>query len=562
MAAPAWLVDQDTRIDEAMEECRRRRTSGVLVAGDGRLLGTATREDLDRAIAHRLAHAPVRAVTTGHLETVAPDASLADVQRALVRSPGGRVPVVRREAAEDETPPLAAVAGVITRSAVLAALGARTPGAREPGVAAAPVAPADLAERLRALAGLGDLWRAVETCAGEERVYLVGGAVRDLLLGEPSFDIDLAVEGDGVAFAERLAERLGGRMHSHEKFHTAVVLTDEVRVDVATARTEHYEYPAALPTVERSTLRQDLFRRDFTINAMAVALTGERFGELVDPYRGFADLDARVVRVLHPLSFIDDPTRIFRAIRYENRYGFRMNAHTLGLARSCVDMGLVGDLSGARVRDELVAILEEREIDHSLARLCELDLARHIRPGLDCGPQAAALARRVEEVRRSDAGRLARWRLRLAVLGRKLTGDELLGWLESLRIRRRDAQTVADAAVLGPRLAERLGALSSPAEVADLLAAHPLEVAVMAAAVAEGAAAQHAQRFLAETRGVRLEIDGRTLRDEIGLPESPAIGRVLAEVLRRKRNGELAGRDAELRAARELAGSVEEPTRG
>ena len=207
--------------------------------------------------------------------------------------------------------------------------------------------------------GLERLWPAAAAAADDAGVYLVGGAVRDLLLEEPSFDIDLAFEGDGIAFAERLAAALDGRMHAHEKFHTAVVLAGDLRVDVASARTEHYEYPAALPTVEHSSIRQDLHRRDFTINAMAVSLLPAEFGLLFDPYGGEGDLGRGIVRVLHNLSFIEDPTRIFRAIRYQNRYGFDDGWPDPRAGPSCVEMGLVGDLSGARVRDELVALLGE-----------------------------------------------------------------------------------------------------------------------------------------------------------------------------------------------------------
>src|SRR5262249_42187406 len=150
-------------------------------------------------------------------------------------------------------------------------------------------------------------------------VYLVGGTVRDILLGEPAFDVDIAVEGDAIALARAIASQLGGRVRAHERFGTAVVIYGESeRVDVVTARTEFYDAPAALPSVEHATIRDDLHRRDFTINAMAASLKGESFGRLVDPFGGRRDLVAGRVRVLHNLSFIDDPTRIFRAIRYEN----------------------------------------------------------------------------------------------------------------------------------------------------------------------------------------------------------------------------------------------------
>src|SRR4029077_8693349 len=191
-----------------------------------------------------------------------------------------------------------------------------------------------------------------------------GGTVRDILLGEPGFDVDVAVEGDAIGLARAIAKQLAGRVREHEKFGTAVVVYgDEQHVDVVTARTEFYDAPAALPTVEHASIRDDLFRRDFTINAMAASLKGDDFGRLVDPFDGRRDLETRTIRVLHNLSFVDDPTRIFRAIRYENRHGFHMDEHTLRLARACVEMGLVGDLSSARLRDELVLLLDEGEVE-------------------------------------------------------------------------------------------------------------------------------------------------------------------------------------------------------
>ncbi len=224
--------------------------------------------------------------------------------------------------------------------------------------------------------------------------------MRDILLGEPGFDVDIAVEGDAIALAHALAAALDGRVRPHEKFGTAAVIYgDDERIDVVTARTEFYEAPAALPSVEHASIREDLFRRDFTINAMAVSLKGGEFGRLVDPFDGRRDLERRTIRVLHNLSFVDDPTRIFRAIRYENRYGFRMEEHTLRLARGCVEMGLVGDLSSARLRDELVALLEEGEVEHSILRLGEIGVAAAVHPHLAADAEAVALlapARRAE----------------------------------------------------------------------------------------------------------------------------------------------------------------------
>jgi tRNA nucleotidyltransferase (CCA-adding enzyme) len=333
------------------------------------------------------------------------------------------------------------------------------------------------------------------------------------------------------------------------------VIAGDLRVDVASARTEHYEYPAALPTVEHSSIRQDLHRRDFTINAMAVSLLPADFGVLLDPYGGAGDLEQGIVRVLHNLSLIEDPTRIFRAIRYENRYRFSMDAHTRELARGCVGMGLVGDLSGARVRDELVAILSEAEVSHALRRLDELGLAREVHPALDCGPEVVELVTRIDAVRARHLPELPAWRIRLAALSGAIPGDELEAWMERLRVRRRDARIVAAAAVIAPRLLEPLEAATEPAQIADLLASHPDEVAVMVAA-GDGPAAAAAELYLDRLREVRLDIDGGTLRDELGMEESPRVGELLGELLRRRRNGELGDREQQIAAARELLSEV------
>ncbi len=546
MSSPAWVVDDRITIEEALEECRRRRTSGVQVARDGMLVGVADREDLGRAIAHGLAHAPVRGVMSAHVAAVAAGASLAELQHLLVHT--GRVPVTERGGPGPH--PLGDVLGVVTRGDLLRAL------RRGPPEAQPEAAEADLGGRLLEMAPLRGLWDAVRA-VGEayEGVYLVGGAVRDVLLGEPTFDIDLAVEGDGIAFAGELAAALNGRIHAHPAFGTAVVLAGEQRVDVASARTEHYERPAALPVVEHSSIRQDLHRRDFTVNAMAVALSAGRFGELVDPFGGADDLRAGRLRVLHNLSFIEDPTRIFRGIRYENRHRLQMVADTRELARTCVEMGLMADVSGARVRDELVPLLSEREITAALARMEELGVAAAVHPGLDCGPESALRVAALDAARLSLAPELPVWRPRLAVLARRLPGDEMVEWLERLRVRRRDALVVSEVAAVAPRLEGPLAA-ADPARVAELLDAHPPEVALALAAYGEQPARGAAERYLEVLRDIRLDVTGDDLRTELGLDESPLVGELLAELLRRRRNGAVGGREEQLAAARELLAEV------
>jgi tRNA nucleotidyltransferase (CCA-adding enzyme) len=535
MSRPARFVAPEDTVAHAMVLCQRHRQSGIQVEEEGRLVGLVTREDLDEAIKHNLSHAPVKSVMTSEVVTCAEGTPLPEVTRLLTASKVGRVPVLRGET----------VVGVVTRSDLLRALG-------EPvEEVAAPRGP-DLAERLLALPGLERVFEAVQAVGeGFDGVYLVGGAVRDVLMGEPSFDVDVAVEGDGIAFGNALAGALGGRAVPHDKFGTAIVLYEGGRVDVATARTEFYDYPGALPTVEQASIRQDLYRRDFTVNAMAVSLKGEDFGRLVDFFGGLRDLENGVVRVLHNLSFIDDSTRLFRAIRYENRYGFRMDSHTLGLARACVEMGLVGELSSSRLRDEVQALLSEDEIGDSLRRLADLGVDRAIHPHLAAGEEAAALVEEVDAVRRRYAPETPAWRTRLAVLARRLPPDELTDWFARLKLRRRDAERIAAAVTVAPRLRARAAGTEEPAALRELVRPYDPDGALLALAGAEEPARGRLVRYFEELRRVRLEISGGDLA-ELGLSESPRVGAVLAELLRRKVNGELDGKTAELEAAREL----------
>ncbi len=537
MSRPARFVSADDTVAHAMVLCQRHRQSGIQVGTPEDLEGVVSREDLDKAIGHGLSHAPVKAIMGSELVTCSEKAPLAELARLVATAHAGRVPVLR----DGE------VVGVVTRSDVLRALG-------EPVPEAPPASGVDVGRELRALPDIQPVFDAIQAVSLPfEGVYLVGGTVRDILLGETGFDLDIAVEGDGIALARALADELGGRVVPHEKFGTGVVRWPGGRVDVATTRTEFYDEPGALPAVEQAPILQDLYRRDFTINAMAVSLKGEDFGRLVDPFDGLADLRSGVIRVLHGLSFIDDPTRIFRAVRYENRYGFRMDGHTTALARACVEMGLVGELSSARLREELKALLSEEDVGDAVLRLDELGLAQAIHPRLAAGTDTAALLRAVDELRARYAPGEPIWRARLAVLARRLSADELYEWFARLKLRRRDADLVADAVAVAPRLPGVLESVDQPSEARRLIEPHdPLGALLALAQSPDTAAAGWLRRYFEELRGVALLIDGGDLT-ELGLGESPRVGEVLDELLRRKLDGELVGgRSEELDAAREL----------
>jgi tRNA nucleotidyltransferase (CCA-adding enzyme) len=225
------------------------------------------------------------------------------------------------------------------------------------------------------------LLRALGNLADEVGVslYLVGGVVRDLLLKRETWDLDLTVEGDGIAFARLVADRYRAGLAVFERFATArLAFPDGLKIDIATTRRESYAQPALLPTVQPASIEADLFRRDFTVNALAVQLNPQQFGRMLDPYGGQRDLRAHTLRVLHDGSFQDDPTRIFRAIRFEQRFGFRLEPATLRLLAQAASTNLIQRLSGPRLQNEILLLFTERDPVRAIARLEQLKLLRFL----------------------------------------------------------------------------------------------------------------------------------------------------------------------------------------
>ena len=344
------------------------------------LLGIISRRDITKAIAHKLGDMPISEYMTTDLAVLPESATQADIQELIIENRQRLIPIIR-EATQAENSE-GVICGVITRTDLLNLM------VNDPAHL-----PRDLfhedehpsSERTRNINSLMTdtlsrdiilLLREIGEIAEDVcmQAYAVGGFARDLLLQTRNLDIDIVVEGDGILFAKELAAKKQAAVRTHEKFATAtVMLPDGMRIDVATARLEYYAFPAAMPTVEHSSLKQDLFRRDFTINAMAIHLNPKRFGTLVDFFNSQNDLKERRIRVLHNLSFVEDPTRIFRAVRFEQRLGFTISRHSEKLMRNAVRMHMYEKFSGLRFFSELKLILSE---DHPLASLRRLDSFR------------------------------------------------------------------------------------------------------------------------------------------------------------------------------------------
>lgn len=398
------VVAPDTTIAEAAERMRRYGFEGFPVLEGGRVVGMLTRREIDRAVHHGLENHPVSRYMRAGEVYVTPDDSVETLRRVMTQHDWGQVPVLDRRTGE--------LLGIVTRTDLIKQWAAETPTRPEKlDVKMAEALPGPL---LALLAEAG----AVADGLGYP-LYAVGGFVRDLLLEMPNFDVDLVVEGDAIRLAEALAAKHGGRVRSHRRFGTAkwlmadsewpvakqlAALGHSLALDFVTARTEFYEHPTALPTVERSSIKQDLHRRDFTINTLAVRLNPDRWGELLDFYGGRRDLEERLIRVLHSLSFVEDPTRILRAVRFEQRFRFRIEPRTEELIADARD--LLDRVSAERIRHELELILAEAEPERAFCRLAELAVLSQLHPQLQCDrwllEKAAELRAVLNQARAAD----------------------------------------------------------------------------------------------------------------------------------------------------------------
>lgn len=379
MTAPVITVDWGDSVKEAESMMTRYGVNVLPVVKEGNYSGIISREVVEKAIFHGFGRSSVSDFTTTDALTVSPDAQVMDVERLMIEQNQRFMPVVKDSK----------IIGAITRTDILRILYEETLKRRRLKGESPEEKPSigrNLATWLRERfpKTVSDMLRLAGETADSQgfSAYIVGGSVRDLLRGEENLDIDIVIEGDGIAFAREMGRRLGAKVRAHERFGTAQVFADVLKVDVATARTEYYESPAALPKVETSSIKKDLYRRDFTINTLAIKLNTKDFGLLIDFFGGQRDLREKTIRALHNLSFIEDPTRAFRAIRFAERFGFKLSKHTENLIKSALRMNLFDRLSGSRLFDELLMTFDETEPVRAIKRLSEYRLLKVIHQNL------------------------------------------------------------------------------------------------------------------------------------------------------------------------------------
>ena len=383
MSSPPISVQENVSCQEASEFLTRYNINALLVTSNGnkKLIGFITRQVIEKALFHKLSHVPVREYMTSEMVSVDPEADILEVQDKIIEHKQRILPVLDQEA----------IIGVVTRTDLLNILVRRKnrhpKGQNELLENREHARTRNISnfmkERLSPF--LLSLLKEIGKIASDlgYDAYVVGGFVRDLFLYRANEDIDIVIEGDGIAFAREFAKQKGARVHAYDKFGTAVIIfPDGFKIDVASARLEYYKFPAALPVVETSSIKLDLFRRDFTINTLSIQLNPKKFSILIDFFSAQKDIKEKVIRVLHNLSFVEDPTRVFRALRFEQRFDFTIGKLTAGLIDNAVKMDFFKRLSGRRVFTELRLILEEDNPTPAIKRLQDYNLLRVVHPSI------------------------------------------------------------------------------------------------------------------------------------------------------------------------------------
>ncbi len=565
MSQPAIGIEEGHTIAEADELMLHfgLKTMPVFAPMTRRCTGLIDSQITQKAIAHGLAGAPLTDYMRRNLKTLPVTATLRDITTVIVGARQRLVPIVSGGSS---------VVGVVSRTDLINIFAQepgrmnptdRAPKSRNMGRTMRDRLPKDVLDILEKAGALG---RSRQT-----PVYVVGGFVRDLLLKTPNHDIDLVVEGDGIGFARAFAGVLGGRVRVHKKFLTSVVIFPgaggkEERVDVATARLEYYESPAALPTVEHSSIKMDLYRRDFTINALAIRLDCEPMGEIVDFFGGQKDIRDRVIRVLHTLSFVEDPTRCLRAVRFEQRYHFRIGPATEKLIKNDVSLKLLDKLSPSRLFNEFEHICAEETAILCIRRLHELGILQAIHPQLNINPDRKEMLIRTAKVMAWYRllyidEEMRPWLVYFLVLCSSLTYAVTLEVFRRLGIPPALKNEVLGCREKARSLRSSLKRLTATpgfrvSALCAMLRPLPVEFVLYLMADMEVPETRRAlSRYITVWRTEKPGVDGSDLK-KLGLAPGPAYGVILQRLLEAKLDGTAASPEEQLSLARELTGQA------
>ncbi|MBE8989378.1 CBS domain-containing protein [Nostoc sp. LEGE 12450] len=555
MSSPVRTILPETTIAEAQRILLRYGHSGLSVVDtQGQLVGIISRRDLDIALHHGFSHSPVKGYMTRNLKTITPDTTLPQIEALMVTYDIGRLPVLENEQ----------LVGLVTRTDVLRELHQERDENGEGGEEERQKSNINLPQLQNKLAP--QLWQLL-TIASQEaekrgwHLYLVGGAVRDLLLAETAGslmikDIDLVVDGfhksadvgAGVELAKALQQLYpAARLEIHGAFQTAALLwhkdpeLDSLWVDIATARTEFYPYPAANPEVEASSIRQDLYRRDFTINAIALRLTSPRSGELLDFFGGLLDLQAKQIRVLHPNSFIEDPTRIYRGVRFAVRFRFEIEPQTEEFIRYAINSGVYDRTSQentktpalqTRLKTELKHILEAPYWKSALQLLDNLGALQCIHPTLKLDALLLRQLRLLELcLRRFDAEQtLIHWQTRLEALIAHLAPEYRVKVAQNLQLQDDSIVRLKNLVQSFSQVIESLPTFQHPSQLVQLLRQYDLPMLILIALQSPRDIRHKIWEYLTVLANVQPLLNGNDLK-KLGYKPGPLYRQILDDIL-------------------------------
>ncbi len=542
MSHPVLTLKPGVTVEEARKIMLRFNHSSLPIADGNTLMGIVSISELDKAIQHELKDAGVAGYMRTNVKTVSPGTSVSDIQKLMIDEGVGKIPVIDMNSD---------IMGIVTRTDMLRSLNKDIMKEKiiqiEKKLESADPHLHNVKELMqkrlpgKMYALLLELGRLAD--AGKYKAYVVGGFVRDLFLNIENFDLDIVVEGKGIAFASLLAKQFGGKLKKHKKFGTAVLyLPGGLKLDIATARVEFYEYPASSPTVEFSKIKYDLYRRDFTVNAMAIELNQNDFGMLVDFFGAQKDLQEKLIKVMHNMSFVEDPTRIFRAIRFEQRYGFKIEESTRNFMETALELEMFDRLATHKMKDELVLILNEDLPLKAIDRMLELDVLKYIHPEIKITAAKRRIFREITssftvEVLFLEAP-VERWLVNFLALVEDLSTDKVIHVCEKFKISSRTVAEISKIKESGPeilRLLEKTGMKNS--DVFTILAQSSREGLLYYMSKSGSLRArQRIHLFLSSLIRVKVAITGADLKT-FGIKPGPVYKKIFQELLALKLDG-------------------------
>jgi tRNA nucleotidyltransferase (CCA-adding enzyme) len=539
MSSPVIDIPENMPLSEVAELMVRFNINSLPVTNTkSYLIGIITRGVVERGLLHGLSDALVRDFMLTEFSTVTGDSSLEKVEELIIEKRQRMLPVMEGRK----------VKGVITRTDLLEAMHAdfRRTRSFESSTAGTVESQQGRIRNIKELMKeiLDEKTLNILNVAGRVaeksgfRAYLVGGLVRDLMLRQRNLDVDLVVEGDAIEFARRMARRLKARIRSHKKFKTAVVILDEnYKLDVASARTEYYESPGAHPMIERGSIKLDLYRRDFSINSLAIRLNPDSFGQVVDFFSGLRDLKDRTIRILHNMSFVDDPTRIIRAVRFEQKFDFRIGKHTEYLLKGAVKKGYLKRAQGPRLLSEIYNVLRGENPVKAFKRMNELGILSSLHPSLTFDDKTRDTFQQVEKIHSwfqllfltedPDLGEIYFHAIMLAK--NKQEREEILA-LFHLSEHRQEVMRSRWAKISATMRVLARAENKSNSSIARLLGQVEIEdlLLIMSLTKREGTV-KAVSLYLSRLRFIQREIDGKTL-GEMGYPSGPIYREIMLAV--------------------------------